>query len=130
MAEWPSDVVDLAADPSQEPEEIVTDADAVTGITGSVQMGIGGETELNGAETGGGAEPHFGFSGAYAPIDDALFVDPTDSTIGAASQNAPGQRYSVGFQNEALAAEGVVTEANLTVQDRPTGKSADIDLVD
>ena len=43
-----ADVVDLSADPSQDPEAIVANADGETGVSDSQQMGVGGEIELNG----------------------------------------------------------------------------------
>lgn len=124
-----ADVVDLSADPSQDPEAIVANADGETGVSDSQQMGVGGEIELNGGEVAGSAIPHFGFSGAYGLFTDATFV-PDDNLVGTASQSAPGQRYSDGFLNEKAVEFAHVTEGNEIDQDRPVGVSADVALLD
>ncbi len=119
MAVWPTSLTDLAVDPSQDPAEIVTDTDAVTGVANGQRHGISGapEAEIGGSET----VANFGVSGSFADEDDVTFVDPLDNTVGTESQQYPGQRFSLGFQNEQLAKEGVVVEANLIVQNRPDG---------
>ena len=124
-----ADVVDLSAPPSQDPEALVANADGETGIATSVQMGVGGEIELNGGEVAGGAIAHFGISGAYGLVTDATFV-PDDNNVGTASQFAPGQRYSDGFLNEKAVEFGHVTEGNAVDQNRPDGVSADVALID
>ncbi len=119
MAIWPTSLTDLAVDPSQDPDEIVTDTDAVTGIANGQRHGISGEPE---AEIGGSETvANFGVSGSFADVDDAAFIPPGGNTVSGASQNFPGQRYSLGFQNEQHVKEGVIDEANLIVQNRPDG---------
>ncbi len=117
MAVWPTNITDLAADPSQDPAEILTDTDAVTGIAAGQRHGISGDPE---AEIGGsGIDPHFGVAGSFADIDDATFIPPGGNTVSADSQNFPGQRFSLGFLNEKLVKDGEVSEGNLIVQNRP-----------
>ncbi len=121
MAIWPTNITDLAVDPSQDPAEIVIDTDAVTGISAGQRHGISGAPE---SEIGGsGTEPHFGFSGAFADVDDATFIPPGGNTVSTDSQNVPGQRYSLGFLNEKLVVDGQVSEANMRVSTRPNSST-------
>jgi len=129
MSTAQSDVVDLAVDPSQDPEALVIDADSETGIATSLQVGVGGETELNGAEVGGDGIAHYGFSGAFGLVDDVTFV-ASGNTVGTNSQFAPGQQFSDGFLNEKAVEFGQVTEGNLIIQNRQDGVSADVALLD
>jgi hypothetical protein len=123
MTEFASNITDRSTDPSQGPLEIVFDADGVLGMQPGKALGVSGnpEAELPGNPT----VPLFGFAGSWAGADDAEFV-PSGNDVGAASQWMPGQRFSLGYQNEAHAREGVIVEANLIIQDRPIGVTPDV----
>ena len=124
MTTFASNITDRSSAPSQDPAEIVIDADVEPGLDPGKALGISGTPEN---EIGGALIPMFGFVGSYAGADDAVFV-PAGNTVGAASQWMPGQRFSLGFQNEQHAQEGVIVEANLIEQHRPEGVTPDVSV--
>ena len=126
---------DVAADPSQDPGELVTAADAVVGVT-ATQLGIstpGSAGDVHGATVGGSvATPDFGIAGALLVVDDATYTDPADGTVVAGVRYWPGTYQAQVYQNEKTQAIGNVTEnPNLNVQSlEPVGVSADMALLD
>lgn len=116
-------VNDQAADPSVEPTDVAVDIGAQDGVLGS---SYGASSDAGGTVI----LPNFGVAGAVATIDDEVYTDTDDGLVGSASRFFPGSGYAQGYQNEAFAREGAVTEGpNVRTALEPVGVTDDVETV-
>lgn len=124
MATVYAKINDQAAPVSQDPSEVGVNVGAVLGLLGSASGSSG--------DAGGTVIlPLFGGAGAIATVDDAVYVDAGDGTVGTASRFFPGSGAAKGYANEKSIDIGALVDndTNYRAALEPVGATPDIQTV-